>query len=210
VLNLRMLLCNSKYALCLTKENLTMRSEHIVTCMGITLLIASLCQDVASVMCILGYAANNFWPSRMWRVFIYFAHTLIQSHFIIVPLAPSSAAVRLRVPSSMTVVPRLSDFFPWSRLLQDWLTSLAVTSRLTLQMQYLLISIQPLLINEPFVTTFSEETRLLSRLEVTFYQGTILRVRRSVAPETLFINHGDVFHLSRCYSTSRRCYGLSL
>jgi hypothetical protein len=35
--------------------------------------------------------------------------------------------------------------------------------RMNLQMQYLLISLQPLLINEPFVTTVSEETRLLSQ-----------------------------------------------
>jgi hypothetical protein len=40
---------------------------------------------------------------------------------------------------------------------------MTVVPRLTLQMQYLLISIQPLLINEPFVTTVSEETRLLSQ-----------------------------------------------
>jgi hypothetical protein len=51
---------------------------------------------------------------------------------------------------------------------------------------------------------------LSSRLEVASCQGTISRVRRSVAPETLLINNGNVFHLSRCCSTSVRCYDLSL
>jgi hypothetical protein len=47
---------------------------------------------------------------------------------------------------------------------------------------------------------------LSSRLEVTSCQGTISRVRRSVAPETLVTGSGNVFHLIRCHSTAVRCY----
>jgi hypothetical protein len=62
--------------------------------------------------------------------------------------------------SSAAFIPRLSSSEVNARLR---LTSSAVTSRLTLQMQYLLTSLQPLLINEPFVIAVSEETRLLSQ-----------------------------------------------
>jgi hypothetical protein len=47
---------------------------------------------------------------------------------------------------------------------------------------------------------------LSTRLEVTSCQGTISRVRRSVDPETLVTDSGNVFHLFRCHSTAVRCY----
>jgi hypothetical protein len=76
-------------------------------------------------------------------------HFTIQLSLMAARLRLSSTAVRLRLWSSV-VNARL-------------LSSITVIPRLTLQMQYLLISLQPLLINEPFVITVSEEKRLLSQ-----------------------------------------------
>jgi hypothetical protein len=90
-----------------------------------------------------------------------FAYTITPyiHHFIIIPLAPSSAAVRLRL---------------WSSVFGErWALS---------------------------------PKGLSSRLEVTSCQGTISRVRRSVAPETLVTDSCNVFHLIRCHSTAVRCY----
>jgi hypothetical protein len=121
------------------------------------------------------HTTNKFTLSGCSQSLMCFASTitLYNHHFIIIPLAPSSAAVRLRLWSSSEVNARLTDFF-----------------------------------GVHFKTLLPRG--LSSRLEVTSCQGTISRVRRSVAPETLLINKGNVFHLNRCYSTSVRCYDLSL
>jgi hypothetical protein len=82
---------------------------------------------------------------------LYFAYTITpyNHHFIIIPLAPSSAAVRLRLPSSGFNA-RLS-FFDHGHIKTDF------------RIQSPLIYLRPLLYNEPFFITVSEETRLLSQ-----------------------------------------------
>jgi hypothetical protein len=113
------------------------------------------------VTCWVCHATNKFTSSGYSGYLLSFAYTITpyNHHFIIMPLAPSSAAVRLRLWSSVFGL-------RWALLPRG----------------------------------------LSSRLEVTSCQGTISRVRRTVAPETLVIDSGNVFHLIRCHSTVVRCY----
>jgi hypothetical protein len=117
------------------------------------------------VTCLVDHATNKFSLSGCSGYLLSFACTitLYKHHFIIIPLAPSSAVVRLNSGLRFSVNAGL--FLPRG---------------------------------------------LSSRLAVTSCQGTISRVRRSVAPETLLINNGNVFRLSHCYSMAVRCYDLSL
>jgi hypothetical protein len=94
-----------------------------------------------SVTCLVCHVTNNFTSSGCSESLMRFAYTItLYHHHYLAGSRLSSAAARLRLLSSITVI-----------------------SRLTLQMQYLLISLQPLLISKPFVIPVSEETRLLSQ-----------------------------------------------
>jgi hypothetical protein len=63
------------------------------------------------VMCLVYHATNDFTLSGCSESLIRFSYTitLYNHHFVIIPLAPSSAAVRLRLLSSITVIPRLTS-----------------------------------------------------------------------------------------------------